>query len=93
MDDPLSQYYASPRVSGYAASVVQIESHKLVGTLLVLSVLSISLASVALGLSVGAKETAARAERETRLQRLETDELKSAVVRAGIKLHLESDSP
>jgi hypothetical protein len=92
MDDPLSQFYASPRVSGHAASVVQIESHKLVGTLIVLSVLAISLASVALGLSVGAKETAARSERESRLQRLETDELKVALQVQGIKTH-EGSSP
>lgn len=93
MDDPIAQFFASPRTDNQSASVVQIESHKLVGTLIVLSVLAIALASIGLGLSIGAKETATRAERESRLQRLETDELKAAVVRAGIKIHLESDSP
>lgn len=93
MDDPVAQFFASPRLDNQSASVVQIESHKLVGTLVVLAVLAIALASVGLGLSIGAKETAARAERESRLQRLETDELKAAVVRSGIKVHLESDSP
>lgn len=34
-----------------------------------------------------------RIDRETRLQRLETDELKSAFMNAGLKTHLETDSP
>ena len=34
-----------------------------------------------------------RIDRETRLQRLETDELKAAFMNAGLKTHLESDSP
>lgn len=34
-----------------------------------------------------------RIDRETRLQRLETDEMKAALLNAGIKTHLASDSP
>lgn len=34
-----------------------------------------------------------RIDRETRLQRLETDELKAALLNAGIKTHLETDAP
>lgn len=34
-----------------------------------------------------------RIDRETRLQRLETDELKAAFVNSGFKTHLETDRP
>jgi hypothetical protein len=34
-----------------------------------------------------------RIDRETRLQRLETDELKAAFMNAGFKTHLETDAP
>lgn len=34
-----------------------------------------------------------RIDRETRLQRLETDELKAAFLNAGLKTHVETDSP
>lgn len=34
-----------------------------------------------------------RIDRETRLQRLETDELKAAFLNAGLRTHLESDKP
>lgn len=34
-----------------------------------------------------------RIDRETRLQRLETDELKAAFLNAGMKTHLETDRP
>lgn len=92
MDDPMTQYFASPSLGPQAASVVQIESNKLVAVMIVLAVIAISLASISLGLSIGAKETAARSEREARLQRLETDELKVALSVQGIKTH-EGFSP
>lgn len=93
MDDPVAQFYASPRLDNQSASVVQIESHKLVGTLIVLAVLAIALASVGLGLSIGAKETAARAERESRLQRLEIDEMNIRLELAKIPKHQPGDKP
>lgn len=51
------------------------------------AIVSCSLAGAGLGLSVGARDTANRAERESRLQRLEVDELKVALQVQGIKIH------
>lgn len=83
---------ASPTVGSQAASVIQIESNKLVGLFVVVALLAIGIATLALGLSIGARDTSQRAERETRLQRLETDELKVALQTQGIKIH-EGSTP
>lgn len=93
MDDPLSQFYASPQLGPQAASVVQIDSNKLVAPLVFVATLAISLAAVSLGMAIGARDTASRAERESRLQRLETDELRAALSRAGIRTHDDTDKP
>lgn len=85
--------HASPTVGAQGASVIQVESNKLVGLLVVIGVLSILVGAVALGLSVGARDMASKAERESRLQRLETDELRAALSRAGIRTHDDTDRP
>lgn len=78
---------------GYqGASVIQVESSKLIGLLVVVVVLAIALASIALGLSIGARDVSNKAERESRLQRLEVDELKVALQTQGIKIH-EGSTP
>lgn len=84
--------YVSPEIGQQAASVVQIESNKLVGLLIVLALLAIGLASVALGLAIGARDDANEAKSASRLQRLEVDEMKVALQVQGIKVH-EGSSP
>lgn len=93
MDLRAPAIHAAPNVGTQAASVVQIESNKLVGLLVVVGLIAVLLASVALGLSIGARDLASKAERETRLQRLETDELRAALSRAGISTHADTDRP
>lgn len=93
MDFRTPAIHASPNVGTQAASVVQIESNKLVGLLVVVGLIAVLLASVALGLSIGARDLANKAERESRLQRLETDELRAALSRAGIRTHDDTDNP
>lgn len=75
-----------------AASVIQVESNKLVGVFVVVALLAIGVAFLALGLSIGARDTAKQSERESRLQRLEVDEMKVALQIQGIKTH-EGSSP
>ena len=50
------------------------------------------ISGVALGLAIGARDNGLRAERETRLMRLEVDELKVALQVQGIKIH-EGSTP
>lgn len=75
-----------------AASVIQIESNKLVGVFVVLALLAVGGAALAIGLSIGARDTAKQSERESRLQRLEIDEMKVALQTQGIKIH-EGSTP
>lgn len=70
-----------------AASVIQIESNKLVGLFVVVALLAIGVAAYALGLAVGARDDANEAKKEARLQRLEVDEMKVALQVQGIKVH------
>lgn len=93
MDYRTPAIHASPIVGTQGASVIQIESNKLVGLLVVVGLIAVLLASVALGLSIGARDMASKAERESRLQRLETDELRAALSRAGIRTHADTDRP
>lgn len=79
-------------VGPQAASVIQIESNKLVGVFVVVALLAIGVAALALGLSIGARDIAKQAERESRLQRLEVDEMKVALQTQGIKIH-EGSTP
>lgn len=82
----------SPDVGQQSASVIQVESNKLITSLVAVVVLAIGLAALALGLSIGARDMAAKAERESRLQRLEVDELKVALQTQGIEIH-EGSTP
>lgn len=79
-------------VGTQGASVIQVESNKLVGLFVVVALLAVALSSIALGLSIGARDTSNRSERETRLQRLEVDEMKVALQTQGIKIH-EGSTP
>jgi hypothetical protein len=88
MDDPLSQFYASPRVSGQSASVVQIESSKLVPLVIVLAILS----GVAIGLTSFAFTAAGNAEREARMLQYYVMELDGKLMAAGVIESKESFS-
>lgn len=77
----------SAYVDRQSASVIQIESGKLVHAALIIAFIGLTLAGIGVGLSIGARDTAQRAERESRLQRLEVDELRAAIARAGISTH------
>src|SRR5690349_5598848 len=50
------------------------------------------ISGMSLGLAIGARDNGLKAERETRLMRLEVDELKVALQVQGIKIH-EGSSP
>ncbi len=56
------------------------------------AIVSCSLGGVGLGLGIGARDVANKAERESRLQRLEIDEMKVALQTQGIKIH-EGSTP
>ena len=58
----------------------------------IVATVACSMAGVSLGLAIGSRDTANRAERESRLQRLEVDEMKVALQVQGIKIH-EGSSP
>lgn len=88
-DDPRIDMYASPYVTERSASVIQIESNKLMPWLFLVCMLS----GVSIGLSALAVNLANKAERESRLQRLETDEMKVALSIHGISTHQDGDSP
>ena|SRR5687768_2574970 len=90
---PRDSSWLSPHVDRQSASVIQIESGKLVHAALFIAFAALTLGGIGLGLSISARDTAARAERESRLQRLEVDELRAALARAGIRVHDETDKP
>lgn len=92
MDRQHSLHYIAPDVGQQAASVIQVESNKFLGVFVVIGLLAIAISSVALGLSIGARDTANRSERESRLQRLEVDEMKVALQKQDIEIH-EGSSP
>ena len=79
MDDPLSQFYASPRVSGQSASVVQIESSKLVPLVIVLALLS----GVGIGMAMLSMRESSKAEREARVMQERWNDLKVELARRG----------
>lgn len=90
MDHPI---HASPSIGTQGASVIQIESNKIAGLVVIISLMAILLGALAVGLSIGSRDMAIKAERESRLQRLETDELRAALSRAGIRTHDDTDHP
>lgn len=80
MDDPLNQYYASPYVGPQGASVVQIESSKLVPLILILSILC----GLSIAFSVFTLWHAQLAERETRLMEYYVMELDGKLMSSGV---------
>lgn len=80
MDDPLAQYVASPRTDNQSASVVQIESGKLVPLVIVLALLS----GFGIGMSVLSMQESAKAEREARVMQERWNDLKVELARRGI---------
>ncbi len=67
-------------VTGQAASVIQIESGKLVPLVIVLALLS----GFAIGLSILSMHESAKAEREARVMQERWNDLKVELVRRGI---------
>lgn len=80
MDDPLAQYFASPRTDNQSASVVQIESGKLVPLVIILALLS----GFGIGMSILSMHESAKAEREARVMQERWNDLKVELVRRGI---------
>lgn len=80
MDDPIAQFYASPRTDNQSASVVQIESGKLVPLVIVLALL----AGFGIGMSVLSMRESAKAEREARVMQERWNDLKVELARRGI---------
>lgn len=82
MDDPLAQFWASPRIDNQSASVVQIESGRLVPLVIVLALMS----GLGIGMSVYSLMAANKAEREARVLQERWNDLKVELVRRGIPL-------
>lgn len=82
MDDPIAQYVASPRTDNQSASVVQIESNRLVPLVIILAMLS----GVGIGMSILSVRESAKAEREARVLQERWNDLKVELVRRGIPL-------
>lgn len=80
MDDPLAQFIASPILDNQSASVVQIESNKLMPLLIVLALLT----GVSIGLSIMSANESRKAEREARVLQERWNDLKVELVRRGI---------
>lgn len=79
MDDP-AEYFASPNVGPQAASVVQIESAKILPIMVLLTLLI----GVAIGLTVYAFTAANQSERETRMLEYYVMELDGKLMNEGI---------
>lgn len=60
--------------------------------IVLVAIVACSLSGIGLGLAIGARDVANKAERESRLQRLEVDEMKVALQVQGIKIH-EGSTP
>lgn len=80
MEDPVAKYVASPRTDNQSASVVQIDSGKLVPLVIVLALLS----GFAIGMSVLSIRESSKAEREARVMQERWNDLKVELVRRGI---------
>ena len=78
--DPLMRAWASPRVDNQSASVVQIESAKLVPLIVVLAITS----GLAIGLAVMSLVDSGRTERETRMLEYYVMENDGKLVEAGL---------
>lgn len=86
IDDPLLRQLASPKVDNQSASLIQIESSKLVPLIVVLAIT----AGLAVGLSVMSMFTASKSERETRMMEYYLLELDAKFINAGLKDPAES---
>lgn len=80
MDDPIAQFIASPRLDNQSASVIQIESNRLVPLVIILALF----AGVGIGMSVASMRESAKAEREARVMQERWNDLKVELVRRGI---------
>lgn len=80
MDDPIAQFFASPRTDNQSASVVQIESSKLMPLLTILALLT----GISIGLSILAASESRKAEREARVLQERWNDLKVELTRRGI---------
>lgn len=88
MDDPVAQFYASPRLDNQSASVVQIESHKLVPLIIFLAIMC----GVAIGLTAFSFNSSGNSERETRMLEYYVMELDGKLMAAGVIESKESYS-
>lgn len=86
----------APNNRGAISQQVDNSVNKALPWVVLVAIVSCSMAGAAIGLSVGARDTANEAkrlaDRETRLQRLELDEVKVALQTQGIKVH-EGSTP
>jgi hypothetical protein len=80
VDEDDMRLYASPRLDNQSASVVQIESSRLVPLIIVLAVI----AGFSIGLSILTMHEAAKAEREARVMQERWNDLKVELARRGI---------
>lgn len=80
MDDPIAQFVASPRLDNQSASVIQIESNRLVPLVIILALF----AGVGIGMSVASMRESAKAEREARVMQERWNDLKVELARRGI---------
>lgn len=76
----------------YQTTNVDQSVNKTLPWVVLVAIVSCSLGGVGLGLGIGARDVANKAERESRLQRLEVDEMKVALQVQGIKIH-EGSTP
>ncbi len=80
MDDPIAQFFASPHVDRQSASVIQIESTKIVPILVLLTLLI----GLSIGLTMFAFSAARNADRETRLLEYYVMELDGKLMNQGV---------
>jgi len=80
MDDPIAQFFASPRTDNHSASVVQIESGKLVPLIIVLAIFC----GLSIAVSVFTLWHAQIAERENRLLEYYVMELDGKLMSKGV---------
>lgn len=81
MDDPYQWQFASPRTDNQSASVVQIDSGKLVPLVVFLAII----AGIAIGMAIYAISASSRADREARMLEYYLLELDAKFINAGLK--------
>lgn len=84
------------RTRGHVTADQSIGKNDALPWVVLVAIVACSMSGIGLGLSIGARDTANEAkriaDRETRLQRLELDEVKVALQTQGIKVH-EGSTP